>query len=130
MPAINTGCRRLLGCWLLSKHTCVASIIFYTHVIPSFPLPHSLQIHLSVVPAEASLPSSPPQGYQCSFYNGSIENTSYSLTAPFTDGACQLQQAQIDTFQGTHIGRLITRSIYITSVHFLTVYTYYTYLHQ
>ena len=57
-----------------------------------------------VVPAEASLPSSPPQDYQCSFYHGSRENTSYSLTVPFTGGACQLQLAQIHTFHGAHIG--------------------------
>lgn len=96
----------------LQAYVCSLKYILYT-LLPSFPLPHSLQVHLTVAPAEASLPSSPPQGYQCSFYNGSIENTSYSLRAPFTDGACQLQQAQIDTFQGTHIGRLITWSIYI-----------------
>ncbi|CAI7989825.1 hypothetical protein GBAR_LOCUS341 [Geodia barretti] len=60
-------------------------------------------VDLTIDPAEASLPSHPPHHYQCTLYHGSIDNATYSLTAPFTNGACQLQQAQVDAFDGSHI---------------------------
>ncbi|CAI7989820.1 Plexin-A4 [Geodia barretti] len=86
--------------WVDNQHLCIASVSL-TRASMDVDLIQS--VDLTIDPAEASLPSHPPHHYQCTLYHGSIDNATYSLTAPFTNGACQLQQAQVDAFDGSHI---------------------------
>ena len=58
-----------------------------------------------VEPEEAVLPSSPVLEYQCNFHHDNHNNNTYGFVAPFTGGACLLQQAQIADFVGKRIGK-------------------------
>lgn len=85
-----------------------------------------MQVELTINPQEAVLPSSPPQGYECDFYYRNHENVSYGFTAPFSDGACQIPEAEISDFEGKFIGNELycVDSLYCVQILWIKVYTH------
>jgi hypothetical protein len=88
------------GHWVAGQEQCIVSVSL---AIDSMDVDLIQNVDLTINPQEATLPSSPAGGYQCSFYHTSHENVSYAFTTPFTGGACQLQESDIDDFVGKRI---------------------------
>lgn len=72
------------------------------------------------------MPRSPPQGYECGFYHRNHQNVSYGFTAPFSEGACQLPEAEISDFEGKFIGNGLysVDSLYCALIVWTKVYTH------